>query len=504
MDILFIILAGSARNFAPGNKLRIMDNRQKKRADRVPPKAPELEQAVLAAMMMDELTLDKVIGEVNADTFYEPRHRLIFEAVARLHSRNLAVDILTVTNQMKSDSTLDDAGGYSYVAELMTSAATVAHVDYHVAILKQKAIQRGLIAAAFEIQSKAYDEAVDVDELMSDAQNRVYSIIQQNMRKEAVNVKDALNDVIEDISERQSGNGPRGVATGYDSIDRISMGWQPGNLIVIGARPGIGKTAIALNLAANAAIIGKVPVAFFSLEMTQKEIITRLLEAQTGITGDKVKGRVKMSADDWRQLEQGILGLSRCDFYIDDTPAIPITEFKAKASYLVNTKKIGIIFVDYLQIMKSPKSQNLREEVSDISHMLKATAKDLNVPIIALAQLNRQVTQRGSLGRPILSDIKESGAIEQDADIVMFLHRPDQLGMENPEDRNSAEIIVAKNRNGAVCTIPMSFQDSIVKFIEPANTLSFIAQERAAKAADNANRVYPAPQDDFYNPFNEF
>lgn len=472
-------------------------------SDRIPPQAQELEQAVLGAAMVDEVSTDYVVRELNPDSFYVPRHRMVFEAIQHLHSRSQAVDLLSVANQLKVEGTLDAAGGPAALGEMTSAVGFAAHLEYYASILKQKAIQRGLIKATFEIQRMAFDESVNVDDLMNDSQNMVYNIIQQNIRSEAVNVKNILNDTVELIQARQKGEGPKGVPTGYDSMDRISMGWQPGNLVVIGARPGVGKTAIALNLAANAAIRGDVPVAVFSLEMTRDEIVQRLLEAETGVCGDKVKGAQHMTSDDWQMLERGLVGLSKCNIYVDDTPAIPTSEFKAKASHLVHTKGVKIIFIDYLQIMRHPSAPTMREQVSEVSHMLKATAKELNVPIIALAQLNRQMTQRGgSMGRPILSDIKESGAIEQDADIVMFIHRPDQLGLsEDPTEKDYAEVIVAKNRNGSVFTIPMTYKDSIVKFVERDDNL--VAYANSLKTDIRTESPFDHT-DNFYNPFNDY
>lgn len=441
----------------------------------VPPQATDVEEAVLGAMLVEETAATIALGELTSDSFYHPRHRIIFEAMRELANGNTAIDMITVSNRLKSQGKLDEVGGVVTLGGLTNAAGAAAHLEFHIGILKQKAIQRGLIAASYEIQKMAFDDSVTVDDLMITSQSKVFDIIRKNMHGRTANVRDILNDVVDGIQKTQSGEAPKGVPTGYAELDRISMGWQPGNLIVIGARPGVGKTAIALNLASNAAIRGRVPVAFFSLEMTQQEITKRLIEAEAEIPGSKIKGEDKLEQWEWAQMEKGISSLYGCDFFIDDTPAITTTEFQAKAKNLVETKKVGIIFIDYLQLMKHPGAPNVREEVSEVSHRLKAMAKELNVPVIALAQLNRQVSQReGGMGKPILSDIKESGAIEQDADIVMFLHRPDPMGLsENPESKEYAEIIVAKNRNGSVRTIPMVYKDSIVKFKEPQNVLTF-------------------------------
>lgn len=461
----------------------------------IPPQATEVEDAVLGAILVDEYAAEMAFAELKEDCFYNPRNRIVFSAMKDLRNSNSAIDIITVCNRLKETGQLDSVGGTIYLANLSQNVGSAAHLQYHILILKQKAIQRGLIAASYGILKMAYDETVSIDDLMLKSQSSVFEVISQNIRNQTVSVKDRLNAVLDEIQDAQDGVKQRGITTGYPELERISMGWQKGNLIVIGARPGVGKTAIALNLAANAAIIGKTPVAFFSLEMTDVELIKRLIEAETCIPGDKIKGGSKLNSEDWAQLEHGLKGLAGCDFFIDDTPALTTTEFKAKASNLVKTKGVGIIFIDYLQLMKHPGAPNVREEVSEVSHTLKATAKELQVPIIALAQLNRNVDQRReSMGRPILSDIKESGAIEQDADIVLFLHRPDKMGLsEDPNMKEYAEIIVAKNRNGAVRNIPMIYKEEYVKFIEPTD-LQFSIQQLAA------NTEQPLK----YNPFQEF
>jgi len=446
----------------------------------VPPQATDIEKAVLGAMMVEESAAEMAIGELIPESFYQPRHRIIFEAMRDLYNEKMAVDYLTVSDRLRTIGKYDEIGGSHTLTEFTNNVGSAAHVKYHIGILKQKAIQRGLISASCEIQRMAYDDMVNVDDLMVESQAKVYDVIKQNLRNQTCNVKDMLNDVLDVIQDAQTQEGHKGIITGFPELDKISMGWQKGNLVVIGARPGVGKTAIALNLAANAALRGGVPVAFFSLEMTKIEIILRLVEAESEIPGDKIKGIRKMVSDEWVHLESKTSELEKCDIFIDDTPAITTTEFVARAKNLVHTNGVQIIFIDYLQLMKHPGAPNVREEVSEVSHRLKATAKELEVPIIALAQLNRQVDQRrvGGMAKPILSDIKESGSIEQDADIVMFIHRPDQMGLyEDPSMKEYAEIIVAKNRNGAVRTIPMVYKEEIVKFKEPDSSFTYQAYD---------------------------
>ncbi len=328
-----------------------------------------------------------------------------------------------------------------------------------------------------------------MDNLIDGAQTKLYDAIQSNRRKEVQAVGSIIKDVVIELEEQQESTGLSGVPSGFVSVDRITNGWQNSDLIIMAARPSAGKTAFALNIARNAAVDRHTPVAFFSLEMNCAQLAKRLLVTETGLSADKIKGAIKLEDYEWEQLEYRIKDLSAAPLYIDDTPSLPIMEFRTKAKNLAKNKGVGLIVVDYLQLMQAPENYKggLREqEVAYISRTLKATAKELNIPIIALSQLSRSSVQRqGGSGKPMLSDLRESGSIEQDADMVIFIHRPDYLGLsDNPEDKGKAQIIIAKHRNGEVGEIDMIFKGDQVRFVEEYDTLDAIASIPSAMNTD--------------------
>ena len=463
----------------------------------IPPQAIEIEEAVLGAMMVNADSVDHAIEMLNEKCFYTPKHRFIFEAMQELYAERNPIDMLTVVERLKLKGNLNEVGGPARLAALTQIVGSGANVEYYVRILQQKAIQRGLIDASYGILKKAFDETVTVDELTKTATESVFEAISGNEKNPYKHVGSVVNKSMERIQFVQTQSGITGVHSGFTELDRYTMGWQPGNLIILGARPSVGKTAFALNLARNAAVEFGHGVGFFSLEMTDMELTDRLIASESGISADKLKGKVKMSQEEWIVLEQSIKKLVKAPLYIDETPGITLPEFTAKARRLVREKGVEIIFVDYLQLMHSGKQQmggySKVQEVTEISNTLKTTAKDLKVPIIALAQLNRNLMSRtGSNGKPVLSDLKDSGSIEQDADMVMFIHRPGMVGMS--EDLTEAEILIAKNRSGQIGTIPMKYNGDLVRF-ENAAPLYY----------DSAMNVelQSEPQR-FYNPFEEF
>ena len=463
----------------------------------IPPQAIEIEEAVLGAMMVNADSVDQPIEMLNEKCFYTPKHRFIFEAMQELYAERNPIDMLTVVERLKLKGNLNEVGGPARLAALTQIVGSGANVEYYVRILQQKAIQRGLIDASYGILKKAFDETVTVDELTKTATESVFEAISGNEKNPYKHVGSVVNKSMERIQFVQTQSGITGVHSGFTELDKYTMGWQPGNLIILGARPSVGKTAFALNLARNAAVEFGHGVGFFSLEMTDMELTDRLIASESGISADKLKGKVKMSQEEWIVLEQSIKKLVKAPLYIDETPGITLPEFTAKARRLVREKGVEIIFVDYLQLMHSGKQQmggySKVQEVTEISNTLKTTAKDLKVPIIALAQLNRNLMSRtGSNGKPVLSDLKDSGSIEQDADMVMFIHRPGMVGMS--EDLTEAEILIAKNRSGQIGTIPMKYNGDLVRF-ENAAPLYY----------DSAMNVelQSEPQR-FYNPFEEF
>ena len=460
-----------------------------------PPQALDVEEAVLGAMLLDATCVDQAMEELTEGCFYDPKHRMIFEALSELVNEHTAVDMLTAVSKLREKGNLEAIGGPVTLANLSEKVGSAAHMEYYVNILKQKTIQRDLIRASHEILKDAFDDSVKVDDLVDRAQSKVYDAVQNSVRREVVNIGSVINDAMRSIEKQQNSTGLTGVPSGYASIDCVTMGWQPSDLVILAARPSVGKTAFALNIARNAAVDHKIPVAFFSLEMSSIQLAKRLMTSESGLSADKIKGGAKLEDYEWKQLETRIQNLMNAPLYIDDTPGIQLTEFRTKAKNLVKNKHVKLIVVDYLQLMQGPQElRSMREqEVAAISRNLKATAKELEIPIIALSQLSRQAVQRtGGTGKPQLSDLRESGSIEQDADMVIFIHRPDYIGMsENPEDREKTQIIIAKHRNGETRDIDMVFKSDQVRFMEISDTL---ASQASAPVESRMNDLS-------YNPF---
>ena len=458
----------------------------------MPPYAPEVEEAVIGAMMVDEDCVCQAVEYLGAKSFFNPRLRLVFQAAEKLFRKRSAVDIMTVTEQLREDGTLDEVGGSPALAALTSKVGVAANIEYYIRILQQKTIQRDLIEACYRILHNAFDPTYEVDRLIMESQNDVYQAVQGNMRQDYVQVGDAVNRSMERIQQMQKAEGLSGVPSGFPSLDNITMGWQPGNLIVIGARPSVGKTAFALNMARNAAVDYDIPTAFFSLEMNDIELADRLIAAESGIPSDKLKGKYKLSQGEWTQLESTITRLVKAPLFIDETSGLHITEFKSKVLRLVREQGIKIVFVDYLQLMEATVNTSggagQVQKIAEISKQLKAVAKELKIPVIALSQLNRNLMVRpGSTGRPILSDLKDSGSIEQDADMVLFVHRPGLLGLaDSPEAYNQAEIIIAKHRAGRIGSVDMTFNGEQVRFIDMANSLESYAKTIPEKKGGEA------------------
>ena len=458
-----------------------------------PPQAPDVEEAVLGAMLLEPSCVDLAMEELTASCFYDPKHRMIFEAMSRLVTDHTSVDIITVSSELKAQGNLEAVGGTVVLANLSEKVGSAAHIEYYVKILKQKTIQRDLISASYDILRDSFDDSIKVDDLIDKAQSKVYDAIQSNVRREVQDIGSLINIAMSDIQEMQGNTGLNGVPCGFYSIDRITMGWQKSDLIILAARPSVGKTAFSLNLARNAAVDHHMAVAFFSLEMSAIQLVKRLITSESGLSADKIKGGAKLEDYEWEQLEYKLKALSKAPLYIDDTPGLPLMEFRTKAKNLVKNKGenkgVRLIIVDYLQLMQGPAElKGMREqEVAAISRTLKATAKELDVPIIALSQLSRQAVQRqGGGGKPQLSDLRESGSIEQDADMVIFIHRPDFVGLsENPEDKEKTQIIIAKHRNGETCDIDMLFKSEQIRFVELDDSLDMRAGSMTIDSAMN-------------------
>ncbi|MBP5796124.1 MAG: replicative DNA helicase [Bacteroidales bacterium] len=465
-----------------------------------PPQALDVEEAVLGAMLLEQTAVDLAMEDLTPNCFYDPRHRMIFEAISHLVTDHTSVDIITTANKLKQEGNLEAVGGVVVLTELSQKVGSAAHIEYYIKILKQKSIQRELITASYDILHQAYDESVNVDDLIDNAQTKIFDAIQNNLKKEVQDIGALINEAMGDIQKMQNSTGLSGVPSGFVTLDTITMGWQKSDLIILAARPAIGKTAFALNMARNAAVDHHMPVAVFSLEMSAVQLTKRLMTSESGLPADKIKGGTKLEPFEWEQLDYKLRNLSKAPLYIDDTPSIPVMEFRTKVKNLVKSKGVRLVVVDYLQLMQGPAElRGMREqEVAAISRTLKQTAKELDVPIIALSQLSRQTVQRsGGSGRPQLSDLRESGSIEQDADMVIFIHRPDALGLSaDPAGKEETQIIIAKHRNGSVGEIPMIFKSEQIKFMEQTEALDV----RAASIV--ASGINGSPSDDFpNNPF---
>ena len=422
--------------------------------------------------MIDKKGVDEVIDILQPEAFYKESHQLIFNAIISLFEKQEPIDIKTVSFQLKKDGNLNSVGGDYYLIELSQKVSSSAHIEFHSRIILQKFIQRKLISISNDIIEDSYDETSDVFDLLDKAESKIYDISQRNLKKNTQSAEDlvlAAKKKIEEISKKE---GLSGIASGFGEIDRLTSGWQPSDLIIVAARPGMGKTAFTLSMARNITVENNIPVAFFSLEMSAIQLITRLISSETGLNSEKLRTG-KLEKFEWELLNVKVTNLENAPLYIDDTPSLSIFELRAKARRLSSQYGIKLIVVDYLQLMtlgSSQKSGNREQEISTISRNLKALAKELDIPIIALSQLSRAVELRGGTKRPILSDLRESGAIEQDADIVSFLYRPEYYKIDEWDDEErspalgQAEFIVAKHRNGGLSSIKLKFINSLGKF----------------------------------------
>ena len=457
----------------------------------VPPQAVELEEAVLGALMLESDSIIAVQEYITADTFYTEEHRIIYRAIESLSAELKPIDLYTVTERLKVRKELKKVGGASYLAQLTQKVGSAANVEFHAKIIAQKYVQRELIRSATEIQRRSYDEDQDVTDLIGFAEGEIFKVAEGHVKRSVQNAKDILAKALAQIEEASKNTSAfNGVPSGFMALDRVTMGWQPSDLIIIAARPSMGKTAFVLSMARNMAIDHQAPVAFFSLEMSAVQLMMRLIVAETGLYSNDIKSG-RLTPEQWRHLESATKPLGTAPLYIDDTPALSVFEFRSKARRLKIHNDIKIIVIDYLQLMTGSQetkgSGNREQEVAFISRTLKAIAKELNVPMIALSQLSRATEQRGGSKRPQLSDLRESGAIEQDADIVAFIHRPEYYGMNTDENgmptAGMAEIILAKHRNGAVCDVKLRFLKDQARFAD-------MEADEHSTAADPMNSGY--------------
>ena len=444
---------------------------------KVPPQAKELEEAVLGAIMLEKGAFDDVIEILKPECFYVDGHQRIFRSMQSLANKSQPIDILTVVEELRSREELDLVGGPYYVTKLTNAVVSSANIEAHSRIILQKFIQRELIRISGEIISDAYEDSTDVFDLLDQAESKIYEVTSTHLRNNYETIDSVLVKTIQRIEDlRHKNEDVSGVPSGFSSLDRVTYGFQNTDLIILAARPSVGKTAFALNLARNAALhpTKPTPVAFFSLEMSAGQLVQRILSAESEIWLEKIS-RGKMEEHEMKQLyARGIQKLSQAPLYIDDTPALNIFELRAKARRLKNASNIGMIIIDYLQLMSGTgenRNSNREQEISNISRSLKGLAKELQIPILALSQLSREVEKRKEGNKmPQLSDLRESGAIEQDADMVMFLYRPEYYDITQDEmgdsNRGETHVRIAKHRNGSLETIKLRALLHIQKFIE--------------------------------------
>jgi replicative DNA helicase len=440
-------------------------------AGRIAPRDTALEGAVLGAIMLEKDAYTEVCDILKPESFYEPIHQRIYEAIQTLAASQRPIDLLTVIEQLRLNNTLEEVGGAAYIAQLTSNVTSAAHVEFHARIVAQKYLARELISFASQIENKAFDESNDVDDLLQEAEGKLFEISQRNVKKDVTQIDPVISQAIaqmEQAAKRTSGLS--GLETGFHQLDKLTSGWQNSDLVIIAARPAMGKTAFVLSMAKNMAVNYNTPVALFSLEMSNLQLVNRLISNVCELEGSKIKSG-QLTDIEWSQTMARIKQLNGAPLYIDDSPSLSIFELRTKARRLVREHNIKIIIIDYLQLMNASgmKYGSREQEVSMISRNLKQLAKELNIPIIALSQLNRSVESRTENKRPQLSDLRESGAIEQDADMVCFIHRPEYYlhsgqDAEGNDIRGLAQFIVAKHRSGAVDDVKMRFRASFARF----------------------------------------
>ncbi|MBD5310076.1 MAG: replicative DNA helicase [Muribaculaceae bacterium] len=437
---------------------------------KLPPSDTELEEVVLGACMLEKDAYMNVCDILVPESFYEPRNQKIYQAISTLGFNQRPIDMLTVTEQLRQDGVLEEVGGAVRVTELTSRVYSAANVEYHARIIAQKYLARRLISYAATIETKAFDESNDVADLLQEAEGQLFDISQTQLKREVTQIDPVINLALEQIQTAANNEtGLSGLQTGYTDLDRMTSGWQNSDLIIIAARPAMGKTAFVLSMAKNMAVDFSIPIAIFTLEMANVQLVKRLLSNVAELEGEKIKSG-QLSPDEWDRLNERLRNVYSAPLYLDETPGLSITELRTKARRLVREKGVQMIMIDYLQLMNATglKLGSREQEVSTISRSLKALAKELNIPIIALSQLNRSTETREDK-RPVLSDLRESGAIEQDADIVCFIHRPEYYtksseDAEGNDIRGLAQLIVAKHRSGAVGDVKLRFVNKYAKF----------------------------------------
>ncbi len=497
------------------------NNRRRKAAQQLDPtlghlqpQALEIEKAVLGALMIDKDAYAIVCEILRPESFYEPRNQMVYTAIRDLSMDEKPVDMLTVADQLAKSGKLEQVGGPGYIAELSSGVATSANIEYHANIIAQKSLARQLISFASSIQTKAFDETIDVEDLMQEAEGSLFELSQHNMKKDYTAIDPVIAQAVKGIQDAaKNTDGLTGVSTGYFKLDDITSGWQASDLVIIAGRPAMGKTSFALSMAKNIAADLRIPMAFFSLEMSNVQLVNRLISNACEIQGSKILNG-QLQRDEWERLDKNINNLLGAPLYVDDTPGLSVFELRTKARRLVREHGIKLIMIDYLQLMNANgmRFSSRQEEVSTISRSLKGLAKELNIPILALSQLNRGVESREGLEgkRPQLSDLRESGAIEQDADMVLFVHRPEYYHIyqdDNGRDLHGmAQIIIAKHRKGATGDVLLTFRGEFTRFENPEdknidNRAPIGGGEIIGSRVNGEDNPLPPPMDDGPLPF---
>jgi replicative DNA helicase len=437
---------------------------------KLPPQAVDLEEAVLGAMMLERSAVGKVGDILRPESFYKESHGKVYKSIAELFEKGEPIDILTVANRMKENEDLDSVGGPFFVSQLTNRVASAANVEFYARIISQKHIQRELIRLSSEVIDKAFEDSTDVFDLLDYAENAIFQVTSGNIRKDTSQIDSVMKEALDNIqAARKNKDGVSGMPTGFTELDRITSGWQRSDMVVLAARPGMGKTAFVLSMARNMAVDFDIPVAVFSLEMSSVQLVQRLIASETEISAEKLR-KGDLADHEYQQLHQRIGKLTDAHLFIDDTPSLSVFELRAKCRRLKTEHGIQMVVIDYLQLMTAGGDSrgNREQEISSISRSIKSIAKELDIPIIALSQLSRMVETRGGDRRPVLSDLRESGAIEQDADLVCFIYRPEYYGMTEDSEGNSnagvGELIIAKHRNGALGSVKLRFVGRLAKF----------------------------------------
>ncbi len=443
------------------------------RLGKLPPQALDLEEAVLGALMLEKDALTIVIDILQPESFYKDQHKEIYAAIQELFKNSEPVDMLTVTNQLRKDGKLEFVGGAYYITELTRGITSAANIEFHARIVSEMSIKRELIRIASEIQKDAFEDTTDVFQLLDKTEQSLFEVSESNIRKNYDNMRSLMGKAIAELEERKNHtDGLTGIPSGLSALDRVTSGWQKSDLVIIAARPAMGKTAFVLSVMRNAAADFDRPVAIFSLEMSSVQLVNRLISAEAELESEKIK-KGDLSDHEWQQLIHKTNKLTNAPIFIDDTPALSILELRAKCRRLKAQSDIQMIIIDYLQLMSGDAGKgggNREQEIASISRALKGIAKELDVPVIALSQLSRAVETRGGDKRPQLSDLRESGSIEQDADMVMFLYRPEYYGITEDENGmptiGTGEVIIAKHRNGSLENVQLKFIGKYTKFAD--------------------------------------